>query len=113
MTKLWDKGYELDPRIERFAGSDAIVYDQRLVVADALGSIGHAAGLVKAGLLPAETYHALREELASIVALAEAGDFTLTAADEDVHTRIEAWLTDTLGEAGKQIHTARSRNDQV
>lgn len=113
VTKLWDKGYEIDPRIQRFEISDALVYDQRLVVADALGSIGHAAGLVKAGLLPVETFHALRKELAHIVELAEAGEFELTQDDEDVHTKIEGWLTEKLGEAGKQIHTGRSRNDQV
>jgi argininosuccinate lyase len=113
VTKLWDKGYELDPRVERFEISDALVYDQRLVVADALGSIGHAAGLAKAGLLPVETFHALRKELAHIVELAEVGEFELTQADEDVHTKIEGWLTEKLGEAGKQIHTGRSRNDQV
>jgi argininosuccinate lyase len=113
VAKLWDKGYELDRRVERFAGSDAIVYDQRLVVADALGSIAHAAGLAKAGLLPVETYQALREELANVVGLAEAGQFELTDGDEDVHTKIEGWLTEKLGEAGKQIHTGRSRNDQV
>ncbi len=113
VTKLWDKGYELDPRVERFEISDDLVYDQRLVVADALGSIGHAAGLAKAGLLPVETFHALRKELAHIVELAEAGEFDLTLHDEDVHTKIEGWLTEKLGEAGKQIHTGRSRNDQV
>lgn len=113
VTKLWDKGYELDPRIERFEVSDDLVYDRRLIVPDVLGSIAHAAMLAKVGLLPVETFQALREELANIVALSETGGFTLEAGDEDVHTKIEGWLTARLGDAGKMIHTGRSRNDQV
>lgn len=112
-TKLWDKGYELDKRIERFEISDDLVYDRRLIVPDAIGSIAHAAGLAKIGILPVDMFWALQQELANIVALTEAGEFTLDEGDEDVHTKIEAWLTDTLGEAGKMIHTGRSRNDQV
>jgi argininosuccinate lyase len=113
VTKLWDKGYALDPRVERFEISDDLVYDRRLIVPDVLGSIAHAAGLVKAGLLDAATFQALHAELARIAALTAAGEFTLDAGDEDVHTKIEGWLTAALGEAGKRIHTGRSRNDQV
>jgi argininosuccinate lyase len=112
-TKLWDKGYELDPRIERFEVSDDLVYDRRLILPDVLGSIAHAAMLAKIGLLPVETFHALHAELANIAALAATGEFTLVAGDEDVHTKIEGWLTERLGDAGKMIHTGRSRNDQV
>lgn len=112
-TKLWEKGYELDPRIERFEISDDLVYDQKLVGPDAIGSIAHAAGLAKIGVLPVEMFHALRAELANIVALWEEGEFVLLHSDEDVHTKIENWLTEKLGDAGKMIHTARSRNDQV
>ncbi|HUG15900.1 MAG TPA: argininosuccinate lyase [Thermomicrobiales bacterium] len=113
VTKLWDKGYELDPRIERFEVSDDLVYDRRLIVPDVLGSIAHAAMLTKIGLLPLDAFHALRAELANIAALSQTGGFTLDAGDEDVHTKIEGWLTAKLGDAGKMIHTGRSRNDQV
>lgn len=112
-TKLWDKGYQLDPRVERFEISDDLVYDQRLVLPDVLGSIAHAAGLVKIGVLPVDDFHALRAGLARVAALDAAGEFALEQGDEDVHTKIENWLTAHVGEAGKNIHTARSRNDQV
>ena len=112
-AKLWDKGYTLDPRIERFEVGDSLVWDQRLVVPDVLGSIAHAAGLVKIGLLPEASFHALRVGLAEIAALDGRGAFTLELADEDVHTKIENWLVANVGEAGKNIHIARSRNDQV
>jgi argininosuccinate lyase len=112
-TKLWEKGYEVDPRIEKFEISDHLQYDQRMVKADVLGSIAHAAGLVKIGILPEETFHALRAELAEIAKLDAQGDFVLQQSDEDVHTKVENWLTQKLGEPGKMIHTARSRNDQV
>ena len=104
VTKLWDKGYELDPRVERFEISDDLVYDQRLVVADALGSIGHAAGLAKAGLLPVKTFHALRKELAHIVELAEAGALALTekitvrSVAGEKHDRIVAYELGPLPE---------------
>jgi len=111
--KLWDKGYEVDPRIQRFEVGDDLTCDQKLAVYDALGSVAHAAGLVKIGLLPVETFHALRKELANIVALAKQGEFQMSLADEDVHTKVENWLTQQLGEPGKMIHTGRSRNDQV
>ena len=73
-AKLWDKGYTLDPRVERFEVGDSLAYDQRLVVADVLGSIAHAAGLVKIGLLPEADFHALRVGLAEIAALDARGD---------------------------------------
>jgi len=111
--KLWDKGYDVDPRIQRFEVGDDLTCDQKLVVSDAIGSVAHAAGLVKIGLLPVETFQLLRAELAHIVDLAEQGEFQMSSEDEDVHTKIENWLTNTLGEPGKMIHTGRSRNDQV
>jgi argininosuccinate lyase len=112
-TKLWEKGYKLDALVERFAASDALVYDRRMIVPDAIGSIAHAAGLAKIGVLPVETFWALQRELANIVSLVGTGEFTLDEGDEDVHTKIEAWLIEQLGEPGKMIHTGRSRNDQV
>ena len=112
-TKLWDKGYELDPRIEKFEVGDDTVYDNRLILPDVIGSIAHAAGLAKIGLLTRDAFWQLQAGLAEIAALAESGDFTVEPGDEDVHTKIENWLTARLGETGKKIHTGRSRNDQV
>jgi argininosuccinate lyase len=111
-AKLWQKGYAVHPAIEEYLAGD-IALDDRLVEADALGSIAHAKMLGTIGLLTAEEVTALTAELRRIVALAEAGQFRMTVADEDVHTKIENHLVATVGEAGKRIHTARSRNDQV
>ncbi|CAA9581973.1 MAG: Argininosuccinate lyase [uncultured Thermomicrobiales bacterium] len=111
-TKLWQKGYAVHPLIEEYLTGD-VSFDNRLIEADVLGSIAHARMLGKIGLLTAEEVEALTKELARIVELAEAGQFTVTTADEDVHTKIENHLAATVGEAGKRIHTARSRNDQV
>ncbi|HEX2282757.1 MAG TPA: argininosuccinate lyase, partial [Thermomicrobiales bacterium] len=102
-----------DPRIEKFDVGDDTVYDNRLILPDVLGSIAHAAGLEKIGLLTTETFWQLQAGLAKIAELAETGEFTIEPGDEDVHTKIENWLTQQLGEAGKKIHTGRSRNDQV
>ena len=111
-TKLWQKGYTVHPLIEEYLTGD-VSFDNRLIEADALGSIAHARMLGKIGLLTPEEVRALRAELVRIVELAEAGQFVVTIADEDVHTKVENHLAATVGEAGKRIHTARSRNDQV
>ncbi len=111
-AKLWQKGYTVHPLIEEYLTGD-VSFDNRLIEADVLGSIAHARMLGKIGLLTPEEVGALRTELAQIIELAEAGQFVVTTADEDVHTKIENHLAATVGEAGKRIHTARSRNDQV
>ncbi len=111
-TKLWQKGYAVHPLIEEYLTGD-VSFDNRLIEADVLGSIAHARMLGKIGLLTGEEVAALTKELAHIVELAEAGQFVVTTADEDVHTKIENHLSATVGEEGGRIHTARSRNDQV
>lgn len=111
--KLWDKGYDLNPLIEAFEVGDDVAYDNRLVMPDVLGSIAHAAGLAKIGVLDQEAFQALHKGLAQIAELYEQGQFMLEQGDEDVHTKIENWLTANVGDPGKEIHTGRSRNDQV
>ena len=111
-AKLWQKGYTVHPLIEEYLTGD-VSFDNRLIEADVLGSIAHARMLGKIGLLTPEEVATLWAELRRIIELAEAGQFVVTTADEDVHTKIENHLAETVGEAGKRIHTARSRNDQV
>ncbi len=113
VSKLWDKGYDLNPLIEAFVVGDDLEYDNPLIIPDVLGSIAHAAGLAKIGVLSADEFWALQAGLAEIASLYEQGEFLLEPGDEDVHTKIENWLSKHVGEAGKNIHTARSRNDQV
>jgi len=113
MTKLWQKGYRLHEQVERFEAAQNSLLDNRLIRHDVWGSLAHAAMLKKIGILSTEECGSLHTHLCEILHLAEAGQFTVTQADEDVHTCVENYLTEQTGEAGKKIHTARSRNDQV
>ncbi|MDR3403931.1 MAG: lyase family protein, partial [Chthoniobacter sp.] len=91
----------------------SIAYDQKLWRQDIAGSLAHAAMLVKVGILTPADEGAIREGLAAIAAEIEAGRFPFSQELEDIHMNIEARLTERIGEAGKRLHTARSRNDQV
>jgi argininosuccinate lyase len=113
MTKLWQKGYRLHEQVEHFEAAQNSLLDNRLIRHDVWGSLAHSAMLKKLGILSDHECRTLHMQLHNILRLAEAGHFTVTQADEDVHTRIEHYLTEHAGEAGKNIHTGRSRNDQV
>ncbi|MFA5468469.1 MAG: argininosuccinate lyase [Sphaerochaetaceae bacterium] len=113
MAKLWQKGDSLHSLIESFTVGDDYLLDLNLIAADALGSIAHARTLLKAGLLKSQEVDSLEKALGEIIELDKRGSFTIEVADEDCHSAIENYLTETVGEAGKKIHTGRSRNDQV
>ncbi len=113
MSKLWEKTYTLDALIEAFTVGDDYLLDARLVNADCAASMAHAAMLAKIGILKPAELEDLKRGLAGIVALNEKGRFIIQRSDEDAHTAIENHLTAALGDAGKRIHTGRSRNDQV
>jgi argininosuccinate lyase len=91
----------------------SIGFDRRLWRQDIQGSIAHAAMLAKVGVISAQDEQAIRGGLASIAQEIETGRFPFDAALEDIHMNIEARLTERIGEAGRRLHTARSRNDQV
>ncbi len=91
----------------------SIPFDQRLWRQDIRGSLAHAAMLARAGVLSAEDERAIREGLTTIAAEIEAGRFAFETALEDIHMNIEARLTERIGDAGRRLHTGRSRNDQV
>src|SRR5271166_2475940 len=91
----------------------SIGFDQKLWRQDIQGSLAHAAMLAKVGVLSAQDEHAIASGLEAIAAEIEAGTFAFDVALEDVHMNIEARLTERIGEAGKRLHTGRSRNDQV
>jgi argininosuccinate lyase len=106
----------------RFAGGPSVImqdinasigFDRKLWRQDIRGSLAHAAMLAKIGLLTAEDEAAIRCGLQAISGEIEAGQFAFDVALEDIHMNIEARLTERIGEAGKRLHTARSRNDQV
>jgi len=113
LSKLWEKGYALDKLIEEFTVGEDPLLDQRLVAADCLASMAHAKMLSRIGILTTEEFQALRKELSAIIRLNRDGRFSISREDEDCHTAIENHLVQSVGEAGKKIHTGRSRNDQV
>ncbi len=91
----------------------SIGFDRKLWRQDIRGSLAHAAMLARAGIIAADDEAAIAGGLAGIAAEIEAGRFAYDTALEDIHMNIEARLTDRIGEAGKRLHTGRSRNDQV
>jgi argininosuccinate lyase len=111
--KLWEKGYKLDKLVESFMTGDDPVLDQVLIPYDCMGSMAHAKMLTKIGILTSNECHQIVQELSTLMRLSKEGGFQIKPDDEDVHTAIENALTASLGELGKKIHTARSRNDQV
>lgn len=113
MAKLWQKSYDLDETIERFTAGEDVELDVALAEFDVLGNIAHARMLAHIGILKKSELKKLQNQLVKILAAVERGEFAITPAQEDVHTAVEERLTETLGEVGKKIHTARSRNDQA
>ena len=113
MAKLWQKNYTLDSMMEHFTVRNDYIYDQELVLSDLVGSAAHAKGLERIGILSSSELSSLLSGLEEIAVLRKACDFPISLSDEDCHTAIEGYLTERLGEAGKKIHTGRSRNDQV
>jgi argininosuccinate lyase len=91
----------------------SIGFDHKLWRQDIAGSLAHAAMLAHVGIISPADETAIREGLTAIAARIEAGDFPWDEGLEDIHMNIEARLTQAIGEAGKRLHTARSRNDQV
>lgn len=113
MAKIWNKGFDADKLVENFTVGKDREFDLRLAKYDIIGSMAHIKMLVKIGLLEEAEEKTLRAELQNILNEVEKGDFRLDADAEDIHSQIEAMLTEQLGEMGKKIHSGRSRNDQV
>jgi argininosuccinate lyase len=91
----------------------SIGFDRKMWRQDIRGSQAHAAMLARLGIIPAADAAEISRGLAAIAAEIAAGRFSFEAALEDIHMNIEARLTERIGEAGKRLHTGRSRNDQV
>ncbi|RJR16202.1 argininosuccinate lyase [Candidatus Microgenomates bacterium] len=113
MAKLWQKHWQLDKTIEAFETKDDLVLDQKLVLFDVLGTLAYGEMLHKIGLLTAQELGQLKKGLIQILELDQQNKFQLAPGDEDVHTKIENYLTQHFGDVGQKIHTGRSRNDQV
>jgi argininosuccinate lyase len=111
--KLWGGRFTqpTDKFVEEFTAS--IDFDQRLYHQDIRGSIAHARMLGKQGIIPLADVEKIVHGLQGILEQIEAGRFDFSVALEDIHMNIEARLSERIGEAGKRLHTGRSRNDQV
>jgi len=109
----WGGRFAAGPSVVMQEINASIGFDRKLWRQDIRGSLAHAAMLAKMGIISAEDEGAIARGLAEIAAEIEAGRFVFDEALEDIHMNIEARLTDRIGEAGKRLHTARSRNDQV
>ncbi|KDN56457.1 argininosuccinate lyase [Flavobacterium seoulense] len=111
--KLWEKGIPTDKQIDFFTVGNDRELDLILAKHDVTGNIAQAKMLAKIGLITNQECEDLLGALAEIQADIAAGNFTIEDSFEDVHSKVEYLLTQKVGEAGKKIHTARSRNDQV
>ena len=111
--KLWGGRFrkETDSLVNDFNSS--IQFDCRMYREDIQGSLAHAKMLAEQGIISQEDLKQIRQGLESILADVEAGKIEFTADNEDIHMNVEALLTERIGAAGKRLHTARSRNDQV
>ena len=111
--KLWEKGIQTDKKIEQFTVGNDRELDLVLAKYDAIGSIAHAKMLGEIQLLTTAETDSLVRALNEILQDIEKGNFEIEDNFEDVHSKVEYLLTVKLGDTGKKIHTARSRNDQV
>ncbi len=112
-AKAWGGRFDgaTDPRVEAF--TESISFDQRLAAVDVRGSQAHARMLANVGLLSTDEGETIVSELETILAEIISGEFAFRTELEDVHMHIEAALIERLGDVGRKLHTARSRNDQV
>ncbi len=111
--KLWDKGISIDKKIEQFTVGNDREIDIHIAKYDVQASKAHAIMLQKIGIISHEELVELLGGLQTLENEIEEGTFVIDIQFEDVHSKIEFELTKTLGDVGKKIHTARSRNDQV
>jgi argininosuccinate lyase len=110
---LWGGRYAEGPGAIMREINASIGFDRKMWRQDIRGSLAHAAMLAHVGIISADDEAAIRKGLDDIAAEIEAGTFAFSEALEDIHMNIEARLTERIGEAGKRLHTGRSRNDQV
>src|SRR5690606_31293404 len=111
--KIWQKNTDVNSFVEAFTVGKDRELDLQLAVADVLGSLAHTRMLHHIGLLDEADLEAVQQGLKAIYKEAVEGKFVINEQVEDVHSQVEWLLTQRVGEAGKKIHSGRSRNDQV
>ena len=112
-TKLWGGRFSETSSDVTERLSASIHYDSRLYRQDIRGSIAHAGMMNSIGILSNDEHDSIVEGLSQIEKEIDDGSFEFSASLEDIHMNIEARLTERIGDAGKKLHTGRSRNDQI
>ncbi|WP_374442763.1 argininosuccinate lyase [Epilithonimonas sp.] len=114
MKKIWQKdSVKTNDLVTKFTVGKDLDFDDRLAKYDVLGSIAHAKMLAEVGLIRLDEEQAIVAVLEEVLIDIEKGSFEIDKSAEDIHSQIESVLIEKLGETGKKIHTARSRNDQI
>jgi argininosuccinate lyase len=113
MSKLWQKTTNVDKLVENFTVGRDRELDREMAAFDVLGSLAHTTMLQSIGLMNANDLQLVQRELKAIYTDIQNGNFTIEEGVEDVHSQVEMLLTQRIGDAGKKIHSGRSRNDQV
>lgn len=113
MSKLWQKTTNVNELVETFTVGRDREFDEQMAAFDVLGSLAHTRMLQSIGLMEEADLILVQKELKAIYKDIEAGKFSIGEGIEDVHSQVELLLTQRIGDAGKKIHSGRSRNDQV
>jgi argininosuccinate lyase len=113
MSKIWQKSISVNELVENFTVGRDREFDEQMAAFDVLGSLAHTQMLESVGLLSKEDLNEIQRELKSIYQDIQQNGFVIEDGIEDVHSQVEHMLTQRLGDAGKKIHSGRSRNDQV
>jgi argininosuccinate lyase len=113
MSKIWQKSITVNELVENFTVGRDREFDLQMAAFDVLGSLAHTRMLETIGLMSADDLQLVQKELKAIYQDIENGKFVIQPEVEDVHSQVELLLTQRIGDAGKKIHSGRSRNDQV
>ncbi|MBL4846989.1 MAG: argininosuccinate lyase [Planctomycetes bacterium] len=111
--RLWDKGEALNPEVLAYTVGDDYLLDRLLVEEDCWGSLAHSQMLAEQGIIEPEDREAIASGLRAILAEHRENELQIAPEEEDVHTAVEGRLVARIGDPGRRLHTARSRNDQV
>jgi argininosuccinate lyase len=113
MSKIWQKSITVNELVENFTVGRDTEFDHQMAAFDVLGSLAHTRMLESIGLMSSDELVLVQTELKKIYRNIELGNFIIEPGVEDVHSQVEILLTQSIGDAGKKIHSGRSRNDQV
>lgn len=113
MSKIWQKSVTVNDLVENFTVGRDREFDEQMAAFDVLGSLAHTRMLQSIGLMDEADLSLVQKELKTIYKDIQAGNFSISEGVEDVHSQVELLLTRRIGDAGKKIHSGRSRNDQV